>query len=127
MKIIYAFFMFALLVLNLSCSDENKIAAAFSGDEELGDGARVDFLLEQNYPNPFNPSTVIRFTIGRAMHIKLDVYNDDWVKVRTIIDRELIASVYSVTFEAEDLPSGDYFYVMMGDGVEQIRKMKLVK
>jgi hypothetical protein len=127
MKILYAFFILTLLVLNFSCSDENKIAAAFSGDKELGDGTRVDFLLEQNYPNPFNPSTIIRFTVGRTMHIKLDIYSADWVKVRTIIDMELIAGTHSVTFNADDLPSGDYFYVMTGDGVEQIRKMKLVK
>ena len=127
MKILYAFIILSLLVLNFSCSDENKIAAAFSGDEELGEGSRVDFLLGQNYPNPFNPSTVIRYTVGRAMNIKLDIYSDDWVKVRTIIDSEIIAGVYSVTFNAEDLPSGDYFYIMTGDGVEQIRKMKLVK
>ena len=127
MKILYAFFILTLLVLNFSCSDENKIAAAFSGDEELGEGSRVDFLLEQNYPNPFNPSTVIRFTVGRAMQIKLDIYNDDWVKVCTIIDKEFMAGIYSITFNAENLPSGDYFYVMTGDGVKQIRKMKLVK
>ena len=127
MKILYAFFILTLLVLNFSCTDENKIAAAYSGDEELGDGARVDFLLEQNYPNPFNPSTVIKFTVGRTMNIKLDIYNDDWIKVRTIINKEFTFGVYSVTFNAEDLPSGDYFYIMTGDGVEQIRKMKLVK
>ena len=127
MKILYAFFILTLLFLNFSCSDENKIGAAFSGDEELGDGSRVYFLLEQNYPNPFNPSTIIRFTVGKEMHIKLDIYNDDWIKVRTIIDKELIAGVYSATITADDLPSGDYFYVMTGDGVKQIRKMKLIK
>ncbi|MFZ0453791.1 MAG: hypothetical protein WCE54_13630 [Ignavibacteriaceae bacterium] len=127
MKILYAFFFLLLLTLNFSCSDENKIAAAFSGDKELGEGSSVNFLLGQNYPNPFNPSTVIKFTIGRTMQIKLDIYSDDWVNVRTIIDREFLPGVYIVTFNAENLPSGDYFYVMTGDGVTQIKKMKLVK
>jgi len=127
MKTIYAFFMLILLVLNLSCSDNNKITAAFSGDEELASGAKVDFLLEQNYPNPFNPATVIPFSVGRTMHIKLDIYNDDWNNVRTLIDKELSAGRHIVTFNAGDLPSGDYFYVMTGDGVKQIMKMKLLK
>ncbi len=127
MKTIYAFFMLILLVLNLSCSDNNKIASALSGNEELADGTKVDFLLKQNYPNPFNPSTVIPFSVGRTMHIKLDIYNDDWNNVRTLIDKEFSAGNYIVTFNAGDIPSGDYFYVMTGDGVKQIMKMKLLK
>jgi len=34
---------------------------------------------------------------------------------------------HQVQFDAADLPSGDYYYMLEGGGYRQIRKMKLVK
>jgi hypothetical protein len=128
MKTQIFFFSLLLALATLSCSDENKIAAAFNGDSELGEGARVPFLLEQNYPNPFYPSTAIRFQIAQPMSAKLTVYTEDWQEVVVLIQETRTAGIYVVIFDATlDLPSGDYYYVMEGLGYTQIRKMRLVK
>lgn len=36
---------------------------------------KLEFALYQNYPNPFNPSTKIRYSIAKAGHVDLRIYN----------------------------------------------------
>ena len=117
-----------LIVLgNLTCSDEDIVGNWVSDGEELQEGTLVYFEMEQNYPNPFNPSTTIYFNIAKLIHIDLEVYSEDWIKVATLISEELEPGTHAVTFNAEGLSSGEYFYTMTGEGVTQIRKMKLTK
>jgi hypothetical protein len=117
----------ALVLTSVSCTDENRIAAAYKGDEELAEGGSVPVLVNQNYPNPFNPSTVITFGVSRPMHVSLKAYTEDWQEVSVMVDEELAAGYYARVFNASYLPSGDYYYVLEGMGYTQIRKMKLVK
>ncbi len=92
------------------------------------------FSLEQNYPNPFgaailagNHSTTISFSLAEKKHIRLKVYDIFMRDVVTLIDEERDAGSYSVTFNANDLPSGTYFYKLEAGTLTQIRKMNLMK
>lgn len=85
------------------------------------------FSLHQNYPNPFNPSTNIKFDIHRAGIASLKVFDLLGKEVETLVDEQLSVGTYEVTFNANSLPSGIYFYVLKtGDFVES-KKMVLVK
>ncbi len=110
-----------------SCSDEDNIAASLQGTREQSEGELAPFLLEQNYPNPFNPSTAIFFNLSQSMRVSLKVYTEDWQEVQTILDGQFTGGPHRVTFNAKDLPSGEYYYTLEGGGYTQIRKMKLVK
>ena len=44
------------------------------------------FELAENYPNPFSARTTIKFCIPDRMKIKLEIYNADNRKVKTLID-----------------------------------------
>ncbi|MFV1976405.1 MAG: T9SS type A sorting domain-containing protein, partial [Candidatus Scalindua sp.] len=78
------------------------------------------FLLEQNYPNPFNPTTTIKFQItnpspyqGEGHRVRLTtlkVYDVLGNEIATLVNEEKPAGFYEVTFSAEGLPSGIYFY-----------------
>jgi hypothetical protein len=46
----------------------------------------TNFELAQNYPNPFSNRTTIKFCIPDRMKIKLEVYNTDNIKVKTLVD-----------------------------------------
>ena len=127
MKRLKIFSLLFILIFTIQCNDENLVNSGYKGDKELKDDAIVPFLLYQNYPNPFNPSTVITFELSRQMNIKLNVYTEDWVKVATIADGTFDPHTYAVTFEADNIPSGEYYYVLKGGGYTQIRKMKLLK
>ncbi len=116
----------------LSCDDEVTALAAIQDRKQLAEGTRVDFLLLQNSPNPFNFSTSIEFQIAVTTHLTLKIYTDDWQEVRILIDDMFLPGVYEVVFDGKDadgkvLPSGEYFYTLSGNGLTQVRKMKLLK
>lgn len=87
--------------------------------------------LAQNFPNPFNPSTVIRFNVGTqdlaSLQIRLSVVDMTGREVAVLIDRVMPAGEHSVTFDALELPSGVYLYVMESGGQRLTRKMLLMK
>jgi hypothetical protein len=96
-------------------------------EDNGGAGLPAQFGLAQNYPNPFNPTTTISFSIPRAGHVQLEVFNVLGQKVETLLDRNLGAGNHQVEFDASAQPSGVYFYrLTAGQGVTT-RKMVLLK
>jgi len=85
------------------------------------------FELKQNYPNPFNPSTQIVFNLTKQGMVKLAVYDVLGREVATLLNRNMEAGSHAVSFIAEELPSGVYFYKLSSGDASQIRKMVLMK
>ncbi len=113
---------------NLSCTDEGKIAVAFEEDREFEEGDTVPFLLRQNFPNPFNGTTYIRFRVATSLHVKLQIFTEDWLLVDTPIDTSFSVGVYEFTLDFDkEQPSGEYYYVMEAANVTQVRKMLYIK
>src|SRR5205814_10639297 len=63
------------------------------------------FLLEQNTPNPFNPSTKIKFEIPKRSFTKLTVYDAIGRETTFLINEELNAGGYEVSWNASNFPS----------------------
>lgn len=121
---------FGLLVLalsSLSCSDEYKIMAVIQDDKELDEESSRPFGMAPNYPNPFFSSTEIRYGLRFAMHIRIKVLTNDWQVVQTLVNAKQAKGIYKVSFNAKDLPSGDYYCTMEAEGITQILRMKLIK
>ena len=87
----------------------------------------VDYSLAQNYPNPFNPTTKINFSIPKSGFVKLTVFDETGREVSQIVNENLAAGNYSYNFNAANLASGIYFYMLNVNDIVQIRKMILVK
>ncbi len=87
------------------------------------------FSLSQNYPNPFNPSTRIRFEISgsSATHTLFSVYDMLGREVSTLVNEELKPGNYEVDWNAENYPSGVYFYKLSAGESTETRKMILLK
>lgn len=83
--------------------------------------------LLQNYPNPFNPSTAIKFVIAQNSFTTLKVYDLMGREVATLVEKELTAGAYTATFDAKNLPSGTYVYVLSSGGYRLSNKMLLIK
>ncbi len=95
--------------------------------ESPGDEIPVAFALEQNYPNPFNPSTTIEFALDKTQHVTLSVYDLLGQEVRTLVDGVQPAARYSVSFDASDLASGAYLYVLRTEEQTAVKTMALLK
>jgi hypothetical protein len=91
------------------------------------------FLLSQNYPNPFNPTTKISWQVPVASRQTLKVYDILGNDISTLVDEYRDAGIYEIEFNAENLPTGIYFYYfevfdLAGNKIyTERRKMLLLK
>ncbi len=85
------------------------------------------FSLEQNYPNPFNPSTTFRYSIPTQSKVVIKVYDVLGNEIATLMDEEKSIGTYELTWNAEQLPSGVYFYQIKAGEFIQTKKMLLLK
>jgi hypothetical protein len=68
------------------------------------------FAVLGNYPNPFNPSSMIRYALPEDGQVTLRVYNIMGGTVAVIPLGTQQAGIKEVSFNAEKISSGIYFY-----------------
>ncbi|MBO6576375.1 MAG: tandem-95 repeat protein [Rhodothermales bacterium] len=86
-----------------------------------------EFELQQNYPNPFNPVTRIRFGLPVSEHVHIEVFDALGRRVSTLVNDTMPAGWHDVTFEAVDLPSGVYLYLMKSGTYSESRSFVLLR
>jgi len=83
--------------------------------------------LHPNFPNPFNPSTTITFSLPQSASVRLAVYDISGRKVSTLLNRTMSAGQHSVTFNADEVSSGIYFYTLQAGEQRLTQSMTLIK
>ena len=94
-----------------------------------------DYQLNQNYPNPFNPKTMVEYIIPEQGFVSLKVFNVLGNEISTLICETESAGNHSIEWNAQDLPSGVYFYHLEVTDLEsnsistfsETKKMMLMK
>lgn len=99
-----------------------------SADEDPKSG----FAVEQNYPNPFNPTTEIRFTLPRAEHVTIEVFNVLGQRIAVLADGDLPSGDHMVRWDGEDdsgerVASGIYLYRVVAGENRITKKMLMLK
>jgi hypothetical protein len=84
-------------------------------------------ILEQNYPNPFNPITHIKFRLLKSQNTTLTICNTLGQKIATLFNQPLIAGIHEIEFNAQNLPSGIYYYQLTVGEHREMKKMVLLK
>jgi hypothetical protein len=88
----------------------------------------TEYTLSQNYPNPFNPTTKIQYSLPEISNVKLSVYNIMGQEVMQLVnENNQSAGKYIVDFNAQNLPSGVYFYRLQIGKFVDTKKMLLIK
>jgi hypothetical protein len=87
----------------------------------------VQFQLDQNYPNPFNPSTKIKYSIPQSSNVVIKVFDILGNEIETLVNEEKSVGTYELTWYAENLPSGIYFYKLQTGSFVETKKMILMK
>jgi xylan 1,4-beta-xylosidase len=85
------------------------------------------FELKQNFPNPFNPTTMIDYQLPKNSNVTLKVYDVLGREVSTLVNQKQGAGVYNVAFNANNLPSGVYFYRVTAGSFSDTKKLLLLK
>ena len=106
---------------------KDSIQVIITGVEDESNEIPREFLLSQNYPNPFNPTTSVQYAVSSRQFVSLKVYDILGKEIETLVNEEKPIGTYEVTWYAEILPSGVYFYQLKAGLFIQTRKMILLK
>ena len=87
----------------------------------------LKFELSQNFPNPFNPSTKIKYTVPQSSNVVIKVFDILGNEIETLVNEEKQTGTYELTWYAENLPSGIYFYRIQAGSFIDTKKMILLK
>ena len=113
--------------INLDTINFSLDTADVIGIENISSTVPQGFRLFQNYPNPFNPVTIINFDIKKRSFVSLTIYNITGQQVERLVNEELSAGEYRVSFNASGKPSGVYFYELSTAEFSETKKMILIK
>jgi hypothetical protein len=104
-----------------------KTAPDLSDIKPNNDITISELSLQQNFPNPFNPFTTIEYQIPEISFVTLKVYDVLGNEIETLVNGEKQTGTYEMTWYAEGLPSGVYFYQLKAGDFVQTNKMILLK
>ncbi|MDA3886067.1 MAG: C25 family cysteine peptidase [Candidatus Delongbacteria bacterium] len=107
---------------------DNILASGLvTGIESSFENSPKTTILYKNYPNPFNPSTEIKFYISSNNDVKLSVFNSNGQLVRELLNDKLNKGMHLLKFNAENLNSGVYYYILETENSKLSEKMLLIK
>jgi N-acetylneuraminic acid mutarotase len=105
---------------------------SITGFEQSTVKTAEQFRLYNSYPNPFNANAVIRFDVGMAMDLSLDIYTISGAHIRTIITSYFAPGNYTYNWDGRDkmnnpVASGIYIYRLHNSRFTDSKKMILVR
>jgi hypothetical protein len=104
------------------CNTQEEIEAACAeGSEE-----NINPSYCSVYPNPFIGQTTFNIQLQDPAHVNLVVHNNMGQTIATIVDKFMDDGEHQVTWNAEDLPAGIYFYRISTIGHRQSAIGKIV-
>lgn len=119
------------LTLTTSCGMDSTVFSFICVDTTVSIYNLNDFphqyRLYQNIPNPFNAITIISYQLPKMGIVQLEVYDLQGQLVETLINEQKAPGSYSVTWNADDVSSGLYFYKLSTGNQTIIKKMLLMK
>ena len=101
----------------------NQIESIVTAIVENIPGTANAYELSSNYPNPFSSSTIIYYSLPESSQVSLRIYNAAGQEIVTLVNELQQAGSYEVTFNANDLPGGIYFYSITANDFVSVKKM----
>lgn len=101
-------------------------------EEDRGQVVPGEYQLWPNFPNPFNAATTLRYAVPRAGWMELSVYDILGRRVRTLVEGQAQAGVYTVVWDGTDkvgrlAGSGVYFCVLRAGQVRRVQRLVLLR
>ncbi|RPI18370.1 MAG: choice-of-anchor D domain-containing protein [Ignavibacteriae bacterium] len=86
-----------------------------------------EFRLYQNYPNPFNPVTTINFDLPVKSDVTIRIYDIIGREVEILAKGNFNSGKHTISWNAENIASGVYFYEISAGDFRDVKKMMLIK
>jgi hypothetical protein len=85
------------------------------------------FSLNQNFPNPFNSTTKVKYSIPQTSNVLIKIFDMLGNEIETLVNEKKQTGNYEITWHAEGLPSGVYFYQLKSGSFIETKKMVLLR
>jgi|GEM_PF-5413667 len=85
------------------------------------------FVLHAAYPNPFNARTVIPYELISPSHVKVLAYDQSGRFIATIANQRFTTGSHSISMDASQYSSGNYFLKVVTDQGSFSRKITMMK
>jgi hypothetical protein len=85
------------------------------------------YVLYQNYPNPFNPNTKISWQMPEAGFVTIVIYDVLGRQIKILVNEYKQPGIHEITFNADELSSGVYYYQLKTDNYTSANKMMVMK
>ena len=131
---------YALLTIDVMNDDDVRLAKDYewmftTKTPTLQDNKNLvpcHFDLLQNYPNPFNSSTIIKYHLPTAGHVKINIYDIHGRFIKALLNEPQTAGVKSIKWDGSNsegkmVSSGTYFYQIKYLDNDIIKQMLFVK
>ncbi|TAL70692.1 MAG: WD40 repeat domain-containing protein [Bacteroidetes bacterium] len=83
--------------------------------------------LSQNMPNPADNITKINFDIAESGITKIFIVDLLGNIVKNIVEKELKPGTYQIEFQVDELPSGEYYYILQTPTIRITRHLSIYK
>jgi len=104
-----------------------RFSFTITGIENITSSLPTEFKLHNNFPNPFNPVTKIKFDLPKSTLVKLTVFDILGREISSVLNGNLEAGYYQISFDGSNLSSGIYFYKLQTSDYTDVKKMILNK
>jgi probable HAF family extracellular repeat protein len=96
-------------------------------EDDIAETLPTKFVKLNNYPNPFNTITTISYSLPRTANVSIEIYDILGRSVETINEGLQNAGDHQVIWDAQDQPTGLYFYRFQAGDITVMNKMALLK
>jgi hypothetical protein len=86
----------------------------------------TEFYLSQNFPNPFKGKTIIKYCLPEEIRIKLEIFDSNKEKIKTLVDEIKEPGTYQVEFKPNGFDEGIYLYQLTAGNVKFTKRMVLM-
>lgn len=83
--------------------------------------------LHQNYPNPFNSATCFEFEVIGYTNVKLQIYDLAGRTIATLLEEKVSPGFHRIAWNPENAPAGVYIVRMQAPGMNNFRKVTLLR
>jgi calcineurin-like phosphoesterase family protein/type IX secretion system substrate protein len=121
------------LNLNIAVYSNNKLfwkdstASLVVGIPSDNNSISKNYSLQQNYPNPFNLKTTIEFSLPISEFVTLKIYDNLGREIQTLSSKTLSSGKHNYKWDAQNVSSGVYIYMIKSGNFIQRKKLLLLK
>ncbi|MCW8802900.1 MAG: hypothetical protein OQK57_00755 [Ignavibacteriaceae bacterium] len=87
----------------------------------------TEFYLGQNFPDPFKNKTIIKYCLPEEIRIRLEIFDSQKQKIKTLVDEIKEPGTYKVEFCAKGFREGIYLYSLTAGSIIITKRMLILK